>query len=55
MYTHHAHGAMRKNSHAIEKKSMGVKRQKSLCTHEFAMSGHIQLRTWSLEVRGYYT
>ena len=30
MYMKHAHGAMRRNSHAIEKKSTGVKRQKSM-------------------------
>ena len=34
----HARGAMRRNSHAIEReKSPRVSKVKSLCTHEFAM------------------
>ena len=34
----HAHGAMRKNSHAIEReKSPRVSKVKSLCTREFAV------------------
>ena len=37
MHMGHAHGAMRKNSHAVEEKPAGVKSQKSLCTREFAV------------------
>ena len=38
--TRHAHaiGAMRRNSHARERKPTGVKSQKALCTREFAVS-----------------
>ena len=45
MYTNHAHGAMRKNSHAIEK-SPRVSKVKSLCTREFAVDGQVYLRTF---------
>ena len=41
MYMSHARGAMRRNSHATDKKSTGVKSQKQLsvpCTREFAVS-----------------
>ena len=40
MYMKHAHGAMRKNSHAIEKKPTGVKSQNNCqsCTREFAVN-----------------
>ena len=37
MYMNHAHDAMRRNSHAIEK-SPRVSKVKSLCTREFAVT-----------------
>ena len=42
----HAHGAMRKNTHAIEKKPTGVKKPKSLCSRESAVmpvAGNIEM------------